>query len=97
LRGIDLEDCVVGSVDIGVDSQAEEMLVVMGVYPGVDFRSPALGVFTWVQGVGVQDSSELDFQLDGSILVEYPVHAVLVVRRCEDLGDDEFSASGNDD
>lgn len=53
LRGIDLEDSVVRTVDVRVDTQAEEMLVVVCIDSWVHFCSPALGVLTRVHSVGV--------------------------------------------
>lgn len=53
LSGVDLENSVVGPVDVGVDAEAEEMLVIVCVDSGIDFCSPALGVLAWVHGIGV--------------------------------------------
>jgi len=97
LSSIDLENGVVWSVDVGVDSQTEEMLMVVCVDSWVDLGSPTLGVLTRVHSIGVQDTSEFDFQLNGTILVEDPVHAVLVVCGSEDVRNDEFPASGDND
>ena len=38
---IDLEDGVVGSVDIGINTHAEEMLVIVGIDAWINFRAPA--------------------------------------------------------
>lgn len=51
--GVGDEDCVAGAVDVGVDAQAEEVLVVVGVDARVDLGAPAFCVFAWVEGVGV--------------------------------------------
>ena len=85
LSSIDLENGVVWAVDIGVDSQTEEMLMVVCVDSWVDFGSPALGVLTRIHSIGVEDTSKLDLQLDGTILMENPVHAVFIVRSSEDV------------
>ena len=53
LTSIDLKDGVVGPVDVGVDAQAEKVLMIMCVDAGVDLRAPPLGVFAWVHGIGV--------------------------------------------
>ena len=53
LDGIDLEDGVVGTVNIGVNSETEEMLVVVCVNTWVDFCSPAFSVLAGVHCVGV--------------------------------------------
>lgn len=73
------------------------MLVVVGVDAGVDFRAPSFGVLARVHGVGVQDAGKFDLELDGAVLVENPVDAVLVVGGSEDLGDDEFAGASDDD
>lgn len=96
-HGIDLEDGVLRSVNVGVDTHAEEMLMVVGVDAGVDFRAPAVCVFTRVDGVGVQDTGQFDLELNSAVLVQDPIDAVLVVCGREDVGDDEFAAAGHDD
>ena len=53
LSSIDLEDCVVWPVNVGVDAETEKMLVVVCVDTGVNFCSPAFGVLAWVHGIGV--------------------------------------------
>ncbi len=97
LRSVDLEDRVVWAVNIGIDPQTEKMLMIVGVDSRINFRSPSLGVFTWVHCICVQDTSELDFELNGSVLMEDPVNAVFVVCCSEYVRDDKLSASGNDD
>lgn len=92
---IDLEDGVVGAVDVRVNSQAEQVLVVVSVDAGVDLGAPAFGVLAGAHGVGVQDTGQLDLELDRAVLVEDPVHAVLVVGGSEDVGDDQFAAASN--
>lgn len=67
----------------------------MRVDTGVHLRSPAVCVLVRVQGVRVQNTSQLDIQLHGTILVEDPVHAVLVVRGREDMRDDQLPSTGN--
>lgn len=66
------------------------------VDPGVHFGSPALGVLAGGQGIGVEDAGQLNFELDGAVLVEDPVDAVLVVGGREDLGDNELAAARHD-
>jgi hypothetical protein len=73
------------------------MLMIVGVDSRINFRSPSLGVFTWVHGICVQNTSELDFELNSSILMEDPVNAIFVVCCSENVGDDKLSASCNDD
>ena len=97
LGSVDLEDGVVWAVDVGVDSQTEQMLMVMSIDSRIYFCSPSLGVFTWVHGICVQDTSELDFELNSSVLMEDPVNAVFVVCCSENVRDDKLSASCDDD
>ena len=91
LGGVDLEDRVVWTIDVRVDTETEEMLMVVGVDAGVDFCAPAFGIFAGIHRVCVQDACQLDFQLHGAVLVEDPIYAVLVVRGREDVRDDELS------
>ena len=73
------------------------MLVVVCIDSGVDFGTPALGVLTGIHGVGVQNTRKLDLQLDGAVLVEDPVDTVFIVGGSEDVGDDEFAGTSDDD
>lgn len=82
---VDLEDCVVRTINVRIDTKAEKMLVVVCIDAGVDLGSPSLRILTRVHGVSVQNTSELDFQLNGTILVEDPVYAVLVICSREDV------------
>lgn len=93
---VDLEDGVAGAVDVGVDAETEQVLVVVRVDAGVHFCPPSLGVLAGEHGVGVQDTRELDLELDGAILVEDPVHAVLVVGGREDVADDQLAGPRDD-
>lgn len=73
------------------------MLVVVCVHPGVDFGSPSVRVLAGIHGVCVQDSSEFDFQLNSAVLVEDPVYTVFVVCGSKDVGNEEFSPTGDGD
>ena len=64
------------------------MLVIVCVDTGVDFRSPAVSILARVHRIRVQDSSQFDFQLDCTVLVKDPVHAVFVIGGCENVRDD---------
>lgn len=66
------------------------------VDPGVHFGPPALDVLAGSHGIGVEDAGQLDLELDGAVLVEDPVDAVLVVGGREGLGDDELAAARHD-
>jgi len=90
-----LEDGVVGAINVGIHTQTEEVLVVMCVDSWVDFGPPAVEILTRVHGVCVQDSGELDLQLDSAVLVQDPVHAVLVVGCREDVGNDELTCASD--
>ena len=89
------EDCVGRTVDVGIDTQAEEVLVVVCVDTRVDFCSPRSCRLAWVEGVSVQNASELNLELDRAVLVEDPVDAVLVVGRGEDVADDQLACAGD--
>lgn len=88
---------VVGPVDVGVDAQTKQVLVVVRVYPGIDLRAPPVRVLVGIHDVRVEDTCQLDFGLDGAVLVEDPGHHVLVVGGREDLLDDELAAARYDD
>lgn len=59
-HGVYLEDGVVGAVDVGVDSETEHMLVVVGIYAGVNLCAPAVGILAGVHGVGLENTGEFD-------------------------------------
>ena len=94
---IDLEYCVFWSVDVWVYSHAEQMLVVVGVDAGIDFRAPSVGILAVVHRVGIQDSSELDLKLYCAVLMEDPVHAVFVISGRKDMGYYQLPPTGHDD
>lgn len=71
--------------------------MIVGVDARVHLCAPSLSVLTGVHGVGVQDTGQLNLELDRAILMEDPVHAVFVVCGCEDVGDDEFTGTSDDD
>lgn len=91
------EHRIVGPVDVGVDAQAEKMLVVVGVDAGIYLGAPAVRVLVGIHGVRVEDARQLDLGLDGAVLVEGPGDHVLVVGGREDLLDDELAAPRDDD
>lgn len=94
---IDLEYCVLRTVNVRVYSQTKQMLVIVSVDAGIHLCTPTLGVLSWVHGVCVQDAGKLDLELNSPILVEDPVNTVLIVCSCEDVGDKKLSASSNND
>lgn len=83
--GVNLEDSIVGSINIGIDTHAEEMLVIVRIDSWIDFGTPAVGVLAGIHGVGVQNTGEFDFELDSAVLVEYPVDAIFIVCRGENV------------
>ena len=95
--GIDLEHRVVGPVDVGINPHTEEMLMVVRVDTRVYFRTPTFRVLAGIHGIRVQDPRQLDFELNGAVLVEDPVDAVLVVSGGKDMRNEEFTAAGDDD
>lgn len=94
---VNLEDGIVGTVDVRVDTKTQEVFVIVCVDSGVDFGAPSFGVFAWVHGIGVENAGELDLKLDRAVLMEIPIDAIFVVGSCEDVRDDEFSATGYND
>lgn len=50
---VNLEDGVVWSIDIRVESQTEQMLMVVSVDTWVDFGSPAVRILAWVHCICV--------------------------------------------
>ena len=70
--------------------------MVVSVDAWVNLGTPAVGILTGVHGIGVEDTGQLDIELDGAVLVEDPVNAVFVVGGREDLGDNELAATGDD-
>ena len=70
--------------------------MIVGVDSRGDFRAPAAEVLAGVHCVGVQDAGEFYLELDGSVLVEYPVYCIFVVGCGKDVGDDEFAAASDD-
>jgi hypothetical protein len=97
LGSVHLEDGVGLSIDLRIHAQTEQMLMVVGVDTWVHLGTPAVRVLARVHRVCVQDTGQLDIQLNGAILVEDPVHAVLVVGRGEDVRDDQLPSTCDDD
>lgn len=61
------------------------MLVVVRIHARIDLGAPAVQVFARIAGVRIEDAGEFDFKLDGAVLVEDPVDAVLIIGGREDL------------
>ncbi len=94
---VDLEDGVGWSIDVGIDAQAEQVLVIVGVDARRDFGAPAMEVLARVHGISVKNAGEFDVKLDGAVLVKDPVDGVFVIGGGKDVGDDQFAATGGDD
>lgn len=95
--GIALDDGVVDTVDFGVDTEREDVLVVVGVDVGGDLSTVGSGGLGGVHAVGVQHTSELHLELVGTVQSEGVVEAVLVVGGSDDLRDDKLAVTGRDD
>lgn len=95
--GVDLKNGVLGPIDVGIDSQTEEMLVVVCIDARVHFSAPALGVFARVHRISVENAGKLDFELYCALLMEDPVHAVLVIRSGKDVRDEKLATTSNND
>lgn len=96
-HGIVLDDRVVGAVNLGVDSEGEDVLVVVGVDGGSDLGAVGGGNLGGVHAVGVEHARQLDLELVGAVEGEGVVEAVLVVGGGDDLRDDELAVAGRDD
>lgn len=94
--GVDLKDGVGGTINVRIDAHTEQVLVVVGVDTRINLCAPTFGILAGVHGVGIQDPGEFDLELHGAILVEDPVHCIFVIRRREDVGDEEFAPSCDD-
>jgi hypothetical protein len=81
------EDRVGRAIDIRIDSQTEEMLVVVSIDARINLSAPWSCRLAGVQGISVQDTCQLDLELDRAVLVEDPVDAVLVVCCGENVAD----------
>lgn len=92
-HGVNHKHGIVGTINIRINAQTEQVLVVVCVDAGVHFSAPAVGVLAGIHGVCVEDTSELDLQLDSAVLVEDPIHAIFVVRSRKDVRDDELSGA----
>lgn len=87
---VNLKDGVFRPVDIGINTHAEQMLMIVCVDTWVNLSAPAMGILSRVHGVGVQDACEFDFKLDSAVLVEDPVDAILIICSREDVRDQEL-------
>ena len=70
-------------------------MMVMCINPRIHLGSPPLQILPRVTRICVQDTRELDLELNGAVLVEDPVDAVLVVCGREDLADEELAGAGD--
>src|ERR1700722_13993562 len=82
----DLVDAVGGAVDRHVQADVEEVLVVRAVDARGDDRAELRLDAVFDRAVG-DDAGELDLVLDGAVLVDVPVVAVLVVADVDDTAD----------
>ena len=67
---IALDDGVFVPVELWINTETEEMLMVMRVDARVNLSSPAMGIFTGIHNIGIQNTSKFQFELDISICVE---------------------------
>lgn len=93
-HGIALDDRIVNAVHFWVNSQREDVLVVLGVDPGSDLGAVWSGFLGGMHAVGVKHASEFDFKLVSSIQGEGVVEAIFVVGSGDDLRDDELAVAG---
>jgi len=88
--GVDLVDGVGATIHIKVQPHTEEVLVDQPIQVGGD--EGAVGEVVG-GGTAEQDARELDFVLDGAVLVEVPEEAIFVVIDRGDEGEDETARS----
>lgn len=94
---ISLDNGVLVAVQVRIDTQAEDVLMVVRVDAGVHLSTVAVSILIGIHGVCVQDTGKLNIKLDGTVHVEDEVDAVLVVTGSEDLGDDELDTTSDND
>ena len=78
LNCVDLDDRVGQAIDGHIESGTEEVLVVRAIQMVAKLGAVG-GLLACVQAPRAQDASELDLVLDATVLVEVPIHAVLIV------------------
>lgn len=61
----------------------------------IHLSPPTLQILAWIARIRVQDARQLNLQLNGAVLVEDPIHAVLIVCCGEDLANEEFARAGD--
>jgi hypothetical protein len=94
-NSVDLEHCVVVTVDRGIKTQTEQVLMMMCVDAGVHLGAVGRSRLTRCECVGRENTGKLDLKLDDTILVHDPVDAVLVVARGEDLANDQLASTSS--
>jgi hypothetical protein len=92
---VDFEHCVVVTVDRGIETQTEQMLVMMCVDAGVHLGAVGCSRLTGCERVGRENSGKLDLKLDDTVLVHNPVDAVLVVASGEDLANNQLASTSS--
>ena len=83
-----LGHAVAGAVDRHVQARIEEMLVGGTAERGHDHAAPGISLALH-EGGGLHDARQLGLELDGAVLVEVPVEAVVVVPDSGEEADDE--------
>lgn len=84
--GINLSNGVVGSVNHGINTHGEEMLMVLSVDLGSNHGTESTGSLILSKNVSVDFTSSLDFVVDGTILVQVPVASIIVVGNWKEDG-----------
>lgn len=76
---INLSDSVLDTVNHGVNTHGEEMLMVLGIDLRGNHGAEGTGGFIFSENVGIDFASSLDFVVDGTVLVQVPVASIIVV------------------
>lgn len=93
-HGVVLDDGVLATIDFWIDTEGEEVLVVVGGDLRRNFGAVGSRCLGGVHAVGVEHAGELDFKLVGAVEGEGVVKAVFVICGCDDLRNDEFAITG---
>lgn len=96
-HGVALDDGVVGAVDLGVNTEREDVLMVVGIDLRSNLSAIRGGSLAGVHAIGVEHASQLHLELVGAVQRKGVVETILVVGSCDDLRDDELAVTGRDD
>lgn len=73
---IALDDRVLVTIELRVNTKTEEMLMTVCIDSGMDLSSPAVSRFAGVHDISIQNTCQFQFKLNISICVERPITEV---------------------